>query len=169
MGFLFAQGGNRDVKVVLGQDRVHTDIDSMAGRALGDLKELNVDINPEEVKDKMVLVCFWSMYERASQKLVQRLGKRVNLLGENGVQVILAHVKGSDPPEYVNSWLKEHEINFPSGLLKGDDNIYRIRRAWGAKLLPWLILADEGHIVTAEGFGLDELEKKIKEAGDVEL
>jgi hypothetical protein len=31
------------------------------------------------------------------------------------------------------------------------------------KSLPWLILTDKAHIITAEGFGLDELDEKIKE------
>jgi len=31
------------------------------------------------------------------------------------------------------------------------------------KSLPWLILTDKEHIVIAEGFGLDELDEKIKE------
>ena len=31
------------------------------------------------------------------------------------------------------------------------------------KSLPWLVLADEKCIVVAEGFGLDELDDKIKE------
>jgi hypothetical protein len=31
--------------------------------------------------------------------------------------------------------------------------------------LPWLILTDKAHSVTAEGFTLEELEGKIKDAG----
>jgi len=30
--------------------------------------------------------------------------------------------------------------------------------------LPWLILADKDHVVTAEGFRVSELNEKIKEA-----
>lgn len=33
-----------------------------------------------------------------------------------------------------------------------------VRRSWGAKSLPWLILTDENHIVRAEGFRIDELD-----------
>jgi hypothetical protein len=40
--------------------------------------------------------------------------------------------------------------------------------AWGVKSLPWLILTDRDHLVTAEGFGLNELNDKIIDALDTE-
>jgi hypothetical protein len=33
---------------------------------------------------------------------------------------------------------------------------------WGIKSLPWLILTNKEHCVTAEGFSLTELEEKIQ-------
>jgi hypothetical protein len=44
----------------------------------------------------------------------------------------------------------------------------KIRAAWGLKALPWLILTDPKRVVTAEGFGLNELNDKIKETENVE-
>ena len=35
--------------------------------------------------------------------------------------------------------------------------------AWGARSLPWLILADKNHHVVAEGFPIEELDAKLKE------
>ena len=95
---------------------------------------------------------------------MQRLGKRAKLLADKGVYVILVHAQ-SAKEKSVNSLLKEHEIDFTSGLLERDD-IYRIRRAWGAKLLPWLILSDKDHVITADGFGIGELNRKIEEASE---
>lgn len=43
-----------------------------------------------------------------------------------------------------------------------------IRFSRSMRSLPWLILTDAEHVVTAEGFSLNELNKKIKEAGNVE-
>jgi hypothetical protein len=34
--------------------------------------------------------------------------------------------------------------------------------ACGVKSLPWLILTDNEHIVRAEGFGISELEQKMR-------
>ena len=39
----------------------------------------------------------------------------------------------------------------------------QIRAAWGVKSLPWLILTDNKHIVTAEGFGLAELGERLRQ------
>jgi hypothetical protein len=44
----------------------------------------------------------------------------------------------------------------------------KIRAAWGVRSLPWLILTDRKHIVTVEGFGLNELNDEIKETENVE-
>ena len=41
----------------------------------------------------------------------------------------------------------------------------KARAAWGAGALPWLILTDKAHRVTAEGFTLEELDSKIKAVG----
>ena len=36
-----------------------------------------------------------------------------------------------------------------------------IRFTWGVRSFPWVILMDRGHVATAEGFGVDELDDKI--------
>jgi hypothetical protein len=38
-----------------------------------------------------------------------------------------------------------------------------VRYQWSVKALPWLILTDKNHAVIAEGFGVDELNRKVKE------
>ena len=38
----------------------------------------------------------------------------------------------------------------------------KARASWGATALPWLILTDKAHKVTAEGFDVDELDAKLK-------
>jgi hypothetical protein len=45
-------------------------------------------------------------------------------------------------------------------MIKADDAKTRI--AWGVNSLPRLILTDKKHTVIAEGFAINELDKKIK-------
>ena len=52
-----------------------------------------------------------------------------------------------------------NNIIFSVGLVEANEG--KTRFNWGLKSLPWLILTDKEHIVTAEGFGLDELDDKI--------
>ena len=51
-------------------------------------------------------------------------------------------------------------------MTQGDEE--RIRFNWGVKSLPWLILTNRNHVAAAEGFSLDELDEKIKEAQNAE-
>jgi len=40
---------------------------------------------------------------------------------------------------------------------------------WGVKSLPWLILTDRKHVVTTEGFGLNNLDTLIEGMNNVAL
>ncbi len=46
-------------------------------------------------------------------------------------------------------------------MFEGDEN--KIAIAWGVKSLPWLILTDKDHIVSSNGFSLNELDEKLKQ------
>ena len=38
----------------------------------------------------------------------------------------------------------------------------KIRLKWGVKSVPWLVLTDTEHVVTAEGFSINELDDVIQ-------
>jgi hypothetical protein len=59
------------------------------------------------------------------------------------------------------SWKQEAALPFPVGCLK--EKPEKVRASWGAAALPWLILTDKAHRVTAEGFPLEELDAKVKD------
>ena len=42
----------------------------------------------------------------------------------------------------------------------------KTRLTRGVRSLPWLILTDEQHVVTAEGFAVNELDRNVKELGE---
>jgi len=45
-------------------------------------------------------------------------------------------------------------------MIQADEEKTRID--WSVRSLPWLILTDKEHIVTAEGFSVNELNEQIK-------
>lgn len=61
----------------------------------------------------------------------------------------------------LNKWIKKYNIPFHIGIISED--VEKSRFAWGVRSLPWLILTDKQHVVTAEGFRLSGLDAKIKE------
>jgi hypothetical protein len=60
----------------------------------------------------------------------------------------------------LNEWVEKNNIPFPVGTITAD--VEKTRFTWGVRSLPWLILTDKEHIVTAEGFSVAELDKKLK-------
>jgi hypothetical protein len=107
----------------------------------------------DQIKDKPLVVCFWDVDQRPARQCVQALEKQKDALQKKGFVVLVIHC-GPQPREQMQHWLRENKISLPVGMVEGDP--YDVLWAWGAKGTPWLVLTDERHIVTKEGFGLDE-------------
>jgi hypothetical protein len=130
-------------------------------KTLPKFKMFDLKLEPDETKDKMILLCFVDIKE-ASLGYAYDLAERASKLSEQGVSVILVDAAGSEKKQ-IDNWAKQHSIKVGVGrfykkLLK------EIRQAWGIESLPRLVLTDRNHVIVAEGFGFDELEAKIKEA-----
>jgi protocatechuate 3,4-dioxygenase beta subunit/5-hydroxyisourate hydrolase-like protein (transthyretin family) len=160
-GFLEAQGGDKDVKIILGQEGVHRPHVSLVDKPLPELKELKIDLSLANVSDKMLLVCFWDMEQRPSRNCIMRLAKKAQQLKQKGVTVVVIQASKIDENK-LNQWLKKYNIPFPVGMVQGDEE--KTRFSWGAHSLPWLILTDQEHIVRSNGFSLAELNEKIQSA-----
>lgn len=158
----------QDGKVVDAQGR-EVDLDalkpkepvSLVGKPLPSLVQFGAKFDSAEVEGKRILVCFWDMNQRPSRNCVQRLNRRAKVLARKGVFVVLVHAARAEKGK-LEAWLAKRKIALPVGRIEGD--VQKVLRNWGVWSLPWLILADPKHVVTAEGFGLNELNEKIKEA-----
>ncbi len=134
---------------------------SLAGKALPDLAQFNVRLNPDAIKNKMILVCFWDMEQRPSRNAILTLNKSAQtLLDKNNVYVTLIHAGPVEEQKFI-SWLKQNQIQPPVGVSR--TGLPELGYTWGVQSLPWLILTDENHTVTEEGFAYNELDEKIKE------
>jgi hypothetical protein len=132
----------------------------LKGKALPDLAAFNIS---EPARNKKLLVCFWDMNQRPSRKTLQRLVGRAEELKQKGITVIVVHASKVEKNK-LDDWIQKNPIPFPVGISQNDEA--KTRQAWGVKSLPWLILTNKNRIVTAEGFELDELNEKIRLAGD---
>lgn len=104
------------------------------------------------------------MNQRPSRRCIIQLAKQAQQLKQEGVSVVTVQASKVDE-NTLNQWVKNYKIPFPVGMVQGD--VEKIRFDWGVRSLPWIILIDKNHIVAAEGFGLNELNEKIKEADNV--
>ena len=96
------------------------------------------------------------MEQRPSRNCLQQLINAANDSKAEDV-VIIAVQASKIEKEKLDEWIKEQNIPFKIGMIEGDSE--KIRFTWGVKSLPWLILTDKDHIVTAEGFSLNELDE----------
>lgn len=133
---------------------------SLQGKALPEFGGIKIDFQPEHVKGKMLLICFWDMQQRPSRNCLRQLSTRAQELEAKDVVVVPIQAAKVDE-NALNKWVKENNIPFPVGIAEGDAE--KVRFAWGVQSLPWLILSDPEHIVRAEGFALSDLDEKIKE------
>jgi len=123
----------------------------------------DLKLEPDETKDKIILLCFVDI-KQASQKYAFTLAERASKLAEKDVLVIFVDAAGSEKKQ-IDNWAKQHSIKVPIGRLF-KELLKEIRQAWGIEALPRPVLTDRNHVIVAEGFALEELEAKIKEADD---
>ena len=133
--------------------------DSLVGKSLPELKALEIDLPQTAIQSKRLLVCFFDINQRPSRNCIMQLAKQEQGLKEKGV-VIVAVQTTKVEQEKLDEWIKENNIDFLVGMIQADEE--KTRFIWGVKSLPWLILTDAKHVVTAEGFTINELEEKIE-------
>ena len=162
-GGVEAEAGAQDVRVVVrvpGFAKVTTIDQSRltVGKALPELKGFHIRPAPQSLEDRMILICFWDMEQRSARRCVKALAARAEKLSAAGIQVVLVHA-ASVEEQVLQNWAKDSKIAFPVGMIKsnGEDT----RRTWGVRALPWLILTDREHVVTAEGFPLADLDARM--------
>jgi hypothetical protein len=162
-GSLDAQGGDRDVKITLGRERVRAEAQPLLGKPLPTWKDL-IDLDPAQTKGKLILLCFFDMSQRPSRHCVDALAKQADTLRDKGVIVAAVQSGGADDDAW-KAWVKERGDKLSFGRIGKD--VEKVKSAWGVRSLPWLILADKDHVIRAEGFSLDELEGLIARTAEV--
>jgi hypothetical protein len=167
-GYVETEAGATDVKIVVSESSSGTRYvpkqpPSLVGKALPDVKELKLNLSPEDSEDKMLLVCFFDMEQRPSRYCITQLVKQAVQLQERALIIVAVQASKVDE-NALNEWVKKSNIPYPVGMVAGD--VEKTKFAWCVRSLPWLILSNRKHVITAEGFSVTELDKKIEEAGD---
>jgi protocatechuate 3,4-dioxygenase beta subunit len=150
---------SQPVKIVLGKNTIQRSETSVLGKSLPDLKDLGLTL--ADANDKPLLVCFVDIEQRPSRQCLSNLAKKTGALSAKGVSVVVVQVAKVGLRQY-KDWLKAAQIDLPIHVAEGDFETKK--RAWAVKALPWLILTDKGHKVTAEGFAVSELDELYEKA-----
>jgi hypothetical protein len=131
---------------------------NLVGKALPEFAGIDTTFTSGQANDRKILVCFWDMQQRPSRYYIGKLKERAADFAEKGVSVLCVHASDIDG-NTLNEWVKQYDVPFTVAVIEGDGE--KTRFSWGVQSLPWLILTDRNHIVTAAGFGVNELTEKI--------
>jgi hypothetical protein len=123
------------------------------------LAALDVDVEPETLAGRKVLVCFFDMNQRPSRRFVPELAARAKLLEQNHLPVLLIHVGEADRGA-VRQWLRESGVPFAAGTAAVPAS--KLLEDWTVQALPWLVLLDESRVIRAAGFDLAQLDESLK-------
>jgi hypothetical protein len=132
---------------------------SQAGRQVPALASLGLDVPPDPLKGKRVLLCFFDMNQRPSRRFVPELAARAKDLEKNDVVTFLVHA-GQGDKTAVAQWLRERSVPFAIGAVSGDTT--KLLKDWTVQALPWLVLLDEKQTLAASGFDLQQLDENLK-------
>jgi protocatechuate 3,4-dioxygenase beta subunit len=164
-GNVTAEGGDTNIVIRISSARVMRRMEPptvrLKGKPLPDLAPLG--LTPEQAPaDQPLLAVLIDAEQRPSRRALRLLGEQAATIKDKGVAVIVVQT-GTMAEDDFKAWKQEAALAFPVGCLKGDAE--KARAAWGSTALPWLILTDKAHRVTAEGFNLEELDAKLKDVG----
>ena len=141
--------------------KVGAESSKLVGRPLPAFEGIDIDFDTQQARGRMLLVCFWDMQQRPSRNCIAQLAKQAEQLKNKGVTIVA--VQSSNVEENtLDEWVKKNNIAFPVGMIQADEE--ETRFTWGVKSLPWLILTNSEHVVTAANFNLSELNEQIKGA-----
>lgn len=131
----------------------------LAGKPLPAFNGIKIDFSLDTSKGKPILLCFFDMEQRPSRYCITQLAKQAEQLRQRRVNIVAVHASKIEQ-DTLNEWLKENNVSFPVGVIEDDKEQTRFN--WPVKSLPRLILTDKQHIVRADGFGINDLDEKIK-------
>ena len=132
---------------------------SLLGHTLPDLTALDLSAT-DAPSGQPVIVLLIDAEQRPSRRSLKLLTDQAATLNEKHVAVLILQTGSMADAAYA-AWLQEAALPFPIARLK--DTSAKGRFEWGARSLPWLILADKSRRVVAEGVPIEELDAKVKE------
>lgn len=158
LGEIDAEVGEESVKIVvhkgLGVCKIGPEPISLMGEKLPQFKDLSLPVDREQVKNKMLLICFWDTEHQGSRHCIRKLAQVAGQLEKRDIAAFAVHMSKIDKKSLADL-AKKFNITFPVGMVAGD--IDKILSTWGVLTHPWVILTDRTHTVIKEDFGLQVL------------
>jgi hypothetical protein len=160
--YIYSQAGGekllQELEKISEENIIPESIKSLAGKKLPDITTLGLELPLSDINNKRLLVCFFDYEQRPSRNCVMQLSTRAQELKAQGVEIVAIQASKIDKST-LDEWIKESNISMSVGMVEKDAE--QVLLKWSVKALPWLILTDAEHKITAEGFAVTELDGKI--------
>ena len=151
-----------EMELVISADAVASQ--SLKGNTMPDFKDITFKSPIENLQGKSLLVCFWDYQQRPSRNCILELNKKAEELKAENIEVIAVQIAPIEQ-ETLDSWIAENGITITIGT--AGEKEANVRFKWAVKSLPWMVLTDSKNKVFDEGFGINELDEKIEELGEI--
>jgi protocatechuate 3,4-dioxygenase beta subunit len=162
VAYVETEAGATDINVVVMEGRVQTvfapkALPSLKGKEIPDMPAFTV--KPDLGDSGRLLMCFFDINQRPSRHCVKELRTISETLTEKGVSIVLIQATGLEE-QALKQWAMENNITQMTAMVGEDEE--KTLENWGVKGLPWLILTDNEHVVTAEGFSINKLNDMLE-------
>ncbi len=130
---------------------------TLKGKPLSDLTTVNL-ASADAPAGQPVLLCLFDVGQSLSRRVIHQVDRQAAALRNKNVAVVgIQAVVTSD--DTFNEWKSNSLVSFPIGRVAVQSD----KSKWASSVptLPWLILADAGHRVIAEGFVIEDLDAEV--------
>ena len=87
------------------------------------LKDLGIELSPEDTKDRIMLVCFWDMQQRPSRHCMRKLAECAEELKNKGVAVVAIQASKVNKG-MLKEWMNNNNVSFQVGVIHGDADVF---------------------------------------------
>jgi hypothetical protein len=108
---------------------------------------------------KKLLVVVASIEQRPSRRMLDTLAAQADAVAKQGFAIVLVHPAVTDEAQ-VKQWLKDHKLDVAQIILAKDQaDAAKLMVAFGAESLPFMLTADDKHVVTVLDIQADKLDQ----------
>ena len=107
--------------------------DTLIGCNLQDLAQIQIDLDPEEIKGKVLLLFIWDMQQRHSRAIIKELASQTKNLEQKDLVIICIQTSKVNEDE-LKEWTKTNGISFP--VIISETNEQQTHLSLGARSLP---------------------------------
>jgi hypothetical protein len=112
-----------------------------------------------DLAGRKLLVVAASVEQRPLWHLLDTLAAQADAIAKQGFSIVFVHAAVTDEQQ-VRQWLKDHKLDVAQLILAKDQpGVARLMAACGAESLPFMLLTDDKHAVTAVDVQPDQLSR----------